>query len=311
MKNVSKEMSRVSGGKIVSKTKAKCLNLLVISALAALLSPALASAVPILGPDLASFAVLGATGVTNVPTSTIGGNLGSAVNPSVGGGYVFTSGSIQPNTTLAQSAQLQLDAAILALSSMGPGQTIGSNLAGLTLLPGVYTVPAGTTNLSGALTLDGQGNANAAWVFQMESSLITSPNSVVNLVNTGSGAGVYWNVRSSATIDTNTTFIGNILAQTSIAMNSTATDLCGRALAATGAVTLNNNTISGICSDSLAGSNGLNGGLDVTTTPGGVTVVTTLPSTPATAPVPEPSTMLLLGGGLLGLVAVKKRANKA
>jgi len=311
MKKVSKEMSQELAGRTASKTKGKCLNLLVLSALAALLCPASASAVPILGPDLASFAVLGATGVTNVPTSTIGGNLGSAVNPTVGGGYVFTSGSIQPNTAIAQNAQLQLDAAILALSSMGPGQTIGSNLAGLTLLPGVYTVPAGTTNLSGALTLDGQGNANAAWVFQMESSLITSPNSVVNLVNTGSGAGVFWNVRSSATIDTNTTFLGNILAQTSIAMNSTATDLCGRVLAANGAVTLNNNTVSDTCPDSLYGSNVLSGGLDVTTTPGGVTVVTTLPSTPATVPVPEPSTMLLLGSGILGLVAVKKRSRNA
>ncbi len=82
MKNVSKEMSQALDGRTLSTTKSKCLNLLVISALAALLCPALASAVPILGPDLASFAVLGATGVTNVPTSTIGGNLGSAANPS-------------------------------------------------------------------------------------------------------------------------------------------------------------------------------------------------------------------------------------
>ena len=55
--------------------------------------PAQGWATPILAPDLASFAVLGAAGVTNVPTSTIGGNLGSAPNPSVGGGYIFTSGS--------------------------------------------------------------------------------------------------------------------------------------------------------------------------------------------------------------------------
>jgi hypothetical protein len=59
--------------------------------------------------------------VTNVPTSTIGGNLGSAPNASIGGGYVFTSGSLQANTTLAQNAQINLTSAILAVNSPGPG----------------------------------------------------------------------------------------------------------------------------------------------------------------------------------------------
>ena len=283
--------------------------------------PSQVLAVPILGVELASFSVLGASTVTNTGATTLNGNLGVSPGSAITGMATITvngtnaatigNPSVHQADAFAILAQSQLATAMSNLGLLGAGTLQSVDLAGLTLFPGVYTVPAGVSNLTGTLTLDGQGNANAAWVFQMESSLITSPNSVVNLVNTGSGAGVFWNVRSSATIDTNTTFLGNILAHTSIAMNSTATDLCGRALAATGAVTLNNNTLSGVCSDSLAGSNGLSGGLDVTTTPGGVTVVTNLPSSPAPAPVPEPSTMLLLGSGLAGLVVLKKRSKKA
>ncbi|MDD5275091.1 MAG: DUF3494 domain-containing protein [Methylovulum sp.] len=290
--------------------KAKYLPILSLAVVGSLYgtSPVLAS--PILMPDLASFTVLGASTVTNVPTSTIGGNVGvwssgganditgflSSPGVAVSDPQV-TGGQVHAGTAAAQAAQSQLTTARTGLGSLGAGTILAADMVGLTLFPGIYTVPAGTTNLSGALTLDGQGNANAAWVFQMDSTLITSSNSVVNVINTGAGAGVFWNVASSATIGTNTSFMGNILALASITMDPTATDLCGRVLADTAAVTLQMNTLSGVCAGNLAGSGGLGGGLDVTAS--GVNI---LPFLSTNSTVPEPSTLILLMLGAVGFV---------
>ena len=281
----------------------------------------------ILGPALSTFAVLGHTTVTNVPTSTIGGSVGVTPGTAItgSGGIVFTSGTLQANTSISQAAAGELTNAITNTASglMPPTiQLMSSELAGLTLFPGVYSFSTnaggfaqltGTSANPGKLILDGQGNANATWVFQTASTLTTSaattgttPSSVVSVINTGSGAGVFWNVGSSATIGTFSTFEGNILALGSISMNTGATDLCGRVLASTGQVSLQMNTIDIGCSGILADSNGLSGGTGSTTTTGSG-------ETGGTTSVPEPNSLLTLSAGIVVLIGGlwKNRAKAA
>lgn len=253
---------------------------------------------PVLGSDLASFAVLGAAGVTNVPPSTIGGNLGSAPNASVGGGYVFSSGSLQANTALAQNAQVQLDAAILAVNANGPGTLITSgdldawqSSHGGFIIPGTYTVPFATTNLVGNLVLDGSGSNTAVWNFLFISSLITSSTSNVTVqdVGDGSGVGLYWTVASAATLN-GPTFAGNVLAHDLISSDGDLTIACGRLLSAETQVTLIHDNIS------ITGCAGNSGGYDQGADfgSGGQTI-------------PEPSTVALLGLGFAALGFIRRR----
>jgi hypothetical protein len=253
-----------------------------------------------LSASLASFAVLGASGVTNVPTSTINGNLGSAPNPSVGGGYVFASGSLQSNTALAQQAQLDLDTAITTLGAFGPGTTVtGGNLDAFQALnggiiaPGTYTVPAAAVNLSGAIVLDGGGSNGAVWVFQMPSTLVASTLSTVTVQNVGDGAnvGIYWDVGTAATLN-GPTFAGNVLAQTLISSDGDLTVDCGRLLSATSQVTLIMDTISiGCVSSGYHASGGFSEGVGGSALPSGS--------------IPEPGSLTFIAG-LLGIGMIRR-----
>ena len=98
----------------------------------------------------------------------------------------------------------------------------GQDLGGLTLTAGAYRF-ATSAQLTGALTLDAQGDPNAQFVFEIGSTLTTASASSVQLINGASPCNVYWQVGSSATLGSTTAFQGNMMALTSITLNNAAT----------------------------------------------------------------------------------------
>jgi hypothetical protein len=190
------------------------------------------------------FAVLGGSTVTNTgPTIIATGNLGVEPGSAITGfpPGVVIGGAIHADDAVAGQAQSDTTIAYNNLAGQPCNFNLtGQDLGGMTLVPGVYCF-ATTAQLTGTLTLDAQGDPSAVWIFQIGSTLTTSVNSSVNVINGGQQCNVFWQIGSSATLGTNTLFTGNILALASISL-TTNTKVSGRALARTGAVTMDSNT---------------------------------------------------------------------
>jgi hypothetical protein len=250
--------------------------------------------------------------VTNTGATTINGDVGLYAGTSITGfSTVSLVGASTVNLTdaLAKGAQAADTNAynILAALPVTPlkGNLTGQNLGGLTLTPGVYNYTS-SAQLTGALTLNFAGASNEDFVFQIGSALTTASNSKVIIEGGNSTDGVFFQVGSSATLGSGTAFEGNILALTSISLDSSASILCGRAFAQTGAVTMIGNTISDNCSGrgSLGsgvndhGSMGFSGGFSGTSGGGGSGGGGGM-SAPEVDPTSAASALTLLLGSLL------------
>jgi type VI secretion system secreted protein VgrG len=243
------------------------------------IAAAAASVQPTVGLGTAApFAVLAGQTITNTGSSTISGDIGVYPGTAITGfppgtetnGVQYSAGAV------AMQAQSDLTTAYRDAAGRTPVTTEPPDLSGLTLAPGVYNSSSSALGLTGTVTLDGQGDASAVFIFQAGSTLITGSGSTVSLINGAQACNVFWQVTSSATLGTGTTFVGNILALTSASLQTGAA-LDGRVLARNGAVTLDDNIITvPTCNATPAATP------TPTTTPAPTPTTTTTPAPPAT-----------------------------
>jgi Ice-binding-like len=238
-----------------------------------------------------NFAVLGGSTVTNTGPTVIDGGLGVSPGTAITGfppGSV-TGGTIHAGDAVAVQAESDVSIAYNVLESLPFTEDLtGQDLGGLTLGPGVYHFDT-SAQLTGTLLLNGGGSDTAFWIFQIGSALTTSTNASVQVINGGADDGLYWQVGSSATLGTSTSFEGNILALASVSLETGASIPCGRALAQTGAVSLDDSHVSLTCGGTGSVGSGSGGGL-------------------AGSNAPEPGSFALLLSGLgAALLSLKLR----
>jgi hypothetical protein len=229
-------------------------------------------------------ATAGITNTLTAPISHINGNV--VLNPTAtcnavmvdnAGGFGMCGGSpptingmvvtpTYPDTTTADAVQSDLRAAYLSITPPAGPPAAGS-LGGATNIPAGTTLGAPTGNamvqgdnlftpgvyqsttsilITGDLTLDGQGDPNASFIFQSSSTVGTAPGARILLINGAKASNVYWQAGTSATLDTNTIWQGNILAAADISMTTGATS-CGRLFAGAftaGAFVFDSNVVS-------------------------------------------------------------------
>ena len=239
-----------------------------------------------------TFAVLAGSTITNTGSSVISGNIGLYPGTSITGipPLVQSSGVVDRTNDTALLAENDTTTAYLDAAGRTPFTTVAADLGGTTLTPGVYASSTSMA-LTGAVTLNGEGDADAVFIFQIGSTLTTASGSSVVLENGAQACNVFWQVGTSATLGTTTSFAGTILTLSSATLNTGAT-VNGRILARNGAVTLDDSLITvPTCSAAAATTTTRSTTSSTTRSPTSSTTSSTISSTTSSTTSPTTSTV--------------------
>jgi hypothetical protein len=210
---------------------------------------------PVILGAASTFRILAGSAITNTDivgnrtsiNGDVGVSPGSTVNALTELNNIVAPFHIYAGGPIAATAKIDLLVAYNDAQSRSTAAiSLPGQIGGLTLAPGLY-VNSTSSGISGTganaiLTLDGQGDPTAVWIFKMGSTLITDPGTSIVCNNGCNAENVFWQVGSSATLGVGSIFYGTILSDAAITMNTGAT-LHGRALTRSAAVTLDTNQL--------------------------------------------------------------------
>jgi hypothetical protein len=222
------------------KTKLPKIATLLLSTLLSICASAQA---PTLG-SAANFVLFSSNGAvtsnaTNSLLTHLTGNVGTNTSGGTSTGFGNVNGNIEDNNSVSQLAVADLLIAYNQLNALIPNYFPAALLGnGASLNPGVYFINSQAV-LNGNLTLNGQGDPNALFVFKIQGAFSTNALSEIILINGAKACNVFWKVEGLVDMATGTKMRGTVVANNAAILMDINATLEGRLLTTTGAVTVN------------------------------------------------------------------------